>query len=156
MQTSNPVLARIDREAAQASKSGAGFAYEEGRTAVAAAERPATAGTPAPEPAPGGSGTRAAIDGYRVAGKTGTARKSGVGGYSEDRHTSVFAGFAPASDPALVIVVVIDDPRGDVYYGGDVAAPVFAEIAAGALRLLAIAPDAPNPAAPPQMLASAG
>jgi uncharacterized YccA/Bax inhibitor family protein len=58
MQTSNPVLARIDREAAQASKSGAGFAYEEGRTAVAAAERPATAGTPAPEPAPGGSGTK--------------------------------------------------------------------------------------------------
>ncbi len=91
---------------------------------------------------PEGSGFRAAVVNYRVAGKTGTARKAGVGGYSDARHTSVFAGFAPASNPSLVIVVVIDEPGGEAYYGGDVAAPVFSSIATGALRALAVSPDA--------------
>jgi cell division protein FtsI (penicillin-binding protein 3) len=91
---------------------------------------------------PEGSGMRAAVANYRVAGKTGTARKAGVGGYSDARHTSVFAGFAPASDPRIVIVVVIDEPRGEEYYGGDIAAPVFSSIATGALRALAVSPDA--------------
>ncbi len=91
---------------------------------------------------PGGTGTKAAIVGYRVAGKTGTAWKSGVGGYSEDEYFSIFAGLAPASDPRLAVVVVIDEPSGELYYGSDVAAPVFANVTAEALRLLAVPPDA--------------
>lgn len=91
--------------------------------------------------AKGGTGQRAAVRHFRVAGKTGTARKAIPGGYSEDRYTAVFAGLAPASDPRLVIVVVIDEPQAGAYYGGDVAAPVFARIASGALRLLNIPPD---------------
>ena len=95
---------------------------------------------------PGGTGKRARISGYRVAGKTGTARKSTVGGYSEDRYIAVFAGMAPASSPRLVAIVTIDEPSGKEYYGGQVAAPVFAEVMAGALRLRGVAPDAPaNP-----------
>ncbi len=91
---------------------------------------------------PAGTGQHAAITNFRVAGKTGTAWKAGVGGYSKDRYLAVFGGFAPVSDPQLVAVVVIDEPRGGVYYGGDVAAPVFARILSGALRLLAVPPDA--------------
>ncbi len=90
-----------------------------------------------------GTGQRAAIPGFRVAGKTGTAWKSGAGGYSKDRYLAVFAGLAPASDPRLAAVVVIDEPSGAAYYGGDVAAPVFARIVGGALRMLAVAPDQP-------------
>ena len=75
--------------------------------------------------------------------KTGTARKSTVGGYSEDRYIAVFAGMAPASSPRLVAIVTIDEPSGKEYYGGQVAAPVFAEVMAGALRLRGVAPDAP-------------
>ena len=92
----------------------------------------------------GGTGQRARISGYRVAGKTGTARKSTAGGYSDDRYVAVFAGMVPASAPRLVAVVVIDEPTGDEYYGGQVAAPVFSEVMAGALRLKGIAPDAPG------------
>jgi cell division protein FtsI (penicillin-binding protein 3) len=93
-----------------------------------------------------GTGQRAAVRNYRVAGKTGTAWKSAVGGYSKDRYTAVFAGLAPASAPKLVVVVVIDEPQGQIYYGGDVAAPVFANIVSGALRVLAVPPDAlPEP-----------
>jgi len=91
---------------------------------------------------PVGTGQRAAITNFRVAGKTGTAWKSGVGGYSKNRYFAVFGGFAPASNPKLVAVVVIDEPRGEAYYGGDVAAPVFSRILSGALRLLAVPPDA--------------
>ena len=91
---------------------------------------------------PGGTGNNASITGYRVAGKTGTAWKFAVGGYSEDKYFSIFAGFVPASDPRLVAVVVIDEPSGDLYYGSDVAAPVFADVMSGSLRLLAIPPDA--------------
>lgn len=92
--------------------------------------------------ATGGTGTAAAINGYRVAGKTGTARKAVAGGYSTDRHIAVFAGFAPVSDPQLVVVVVINEPHEDGYYGGDIAAPVFARVMAGGLRVLGVAPDA--------------
>jgi len=88
-----------------------------------------------------GTGLRAAIEGYRVAGKTGTARKSTVGGYAEDRYIAVFAGMAPASNPRLVVVVMINEPAREEYYGGHVAAPVFREVMTGALRLLNIPPD---------------
>jgi cell division protein FtsI (penicillin-binding protein 3) len=89
----------------------------------------------------GGTGTQARIAGYKVAGKTGTVKKAVAGGYSEDRYISVFAGLAPASQPRLAMVVTINEPRGDVYYGGEVAAPVFSKVMAGALRLLGIPPD---------------
>src|SRR3569623_1341176 len=88
-----------------------------------------------------GTGRAARVSGYRVAGKTGTVRRSGVGGYEEDSYLSLFAGMVPASDPRLVMVVMINDPRGDEYYGGLVAAPVFGRVMGGALRLLDIAPD---------------
>lgn len=88
-----------------------------------------------------GTATAAAIPGYRVAGKTGTARKSGIGGYAERRYQAVFAGYVPASRPRLVAVVVIDEPSAGAYYGGAVAAPVFARVMAGALRLMEIPPD---------------
>jgi cell division protein FtsI (penicillin-binding protein 3) len=85
---------------------------------------------------------RAKIAGYQVAGKSGTARKATVeGGYEAKRYISVFAGFAPASQPEIAAVVVIDDPQAGDYYGGKVAAPVFSKIVAGALRLLNIQPD---------------
>ncbi|RKZ70872.1 MAG: penicillin-binding protein 2 [Gammaproteobacteria bacterium] len=89
----------------------------------------------------GGTGSRAFVEGYRVAGKTGTVHKTVVGGYSEDRYLSLFAGMAPASNPRLIAVVIIDEPKGDEYYGGLVAAPVFANVMAGALRLLDVPPD---------------
>jgi cell division protein FtsI (penicillin-binding protein 3) len=91
---------------------------------------------------PGGTGTKAAVDGYRIAGKTGTAWKFATGGYSQDKYISIFAGLAPASDPRLATVVVIDEPNGEFYYGSDVAAPVFADVMAESLRLLAVPPDA--------------
>jgi cell division protein FtsI (penicillin-binding protein 3) len=91
---------------------------------------------------PGGTGTKAAVAGYRVAGKTGTAWKFAAGGYSKDKYISIFAGLAPASQPRLAIVVVIDEPGGELYYGSDVAAPVFADVMSESLRLLAVAPDA--------------
>ena len=91
---------------------------------------------------PGGTGTKAAVDGYRIAGKTGTAWKFATGGYSQDKYISIFAGLAPASNPRLATVVVIDEPGGELYYGSDVAAPVFADVMSESLRLLAVAPDA--------------
>ncbi len=97
---------------------------------------------------PGGTGTKASVDGYRIAGKTGTAWKAADGGYSEDKYISIFAGLAPASDPRLATVVVIDEPGGELYYGSDVAAPVFADVMAESLRLLAVAPDAMPPREP--------
>ncbi len=88
-----------------------------------------------------GTAPAAAIKGYRVAGKTGTVRKSIAGGYAEDRFFSVFAGMAPASNPSLVAVVMIDEPSTGKYYGGQVAAPIFSKVMGGALRLLNISPD---------------
>ena len=81
------------------------------------------------------------MPGYRVAGKTGTAHRSQSGGYAEDRYASLFAGFAPASDPRLAIVVVVHDPKAGEHFGGAVAAPVFAEVMSHALRLLGVEPD---------------
>lgn len=89
----------------------------------------------------GGTGTRARVPGYRIAGKTGTTHKIGAGGYIADQYVSVFAGVAPVENPELVMVVMIDNPKGQEYFGGEVAAPVFSRIAAGALRLLNVAPD---------------
>lgn len=91
---------------------------------------------------PEGTAPAAAVAGYQVAGKTGTVKKSIAGGYADDRYMAVFAGMAPASDPRLVMVVMIDEPSAGHYYGGQVAAPVFSKVMAGALRLLNIAPDA--------------
>jgi len=90
---------------------------------------------------PGGTGHRASIPLYRIAGKTGTTHKADIGGYSEDRYMSLFAGMAPASAPRLVLVVVIDEPKGDKHYGGEVAAPVFSRIMQDALRIFNIPPD---------------
>jgi cell division protein FtsI (penicillin-binding protein 3) len=90
---------------------------------------------------PSGTGLKAAVPGYRVAGKTGTAWKAEAGGYSRDRYLSVFAGVVPATRPRLAVVVMVDEPRGVLYYGGDVAAPVFAAVTSGALRLMSVAPD---------------
>ena len=91
---------------------------------------------------PGGTGTRAIVPSYRVAGKTGTVHKpSKDGGYADDVYAAVFAGMAPASKPRLVCVVIIDNPKGEQYYGGEVAAPVFSRIMAESLRLLNVAPD---------------
>jgi cell division protein FtsI (penicillin-binding protein 3) len=90
-----------------------------------------------------GTAKRAAIEGYRVAGKTGTAKKAVRGGYASRRYQAVFAGMAPASRPRFVMVVVVDEPRGKYYYGGLVAAPVFASVMEGALRLFNVPPDEP-------------
>lgn len=89
---------------------------------------------------PGGTATKAAIPGYRVAAKTGTSRKASAGGYS-DEYVGVTAGIAPVSNPRLALVVIVNEPQGDIYYGGAVAGPVFAEIMKGALQILNIAPD---------------
>lgn len=91
--------------------------------------------------APGGTAVRAAVSGYRVAGKTGTAKKAGPGGYTQRKYLAMFAGMAPASDPRLVCVVMINEPRGKYYYGGLVAAPIFSAVMDDALRLLNVAPD---------------
>ena len=89
----------------------------------------------------GGTGRKAAIFGYSVAGKTGTSRKAKGGGYYLDKYISVFAGITPASDPKLVVVVMVNNPKGQQYSGGGVAAPIFSRITAGALRMLNISPD---------------
>jgi cell division protein FtsI (penicillin-binding protein 3) len=88
-----------------------------------------------------GSGKRAALMGYRVAGKTGTAWTADGGSYSPDRRKASFGGVVPASHPRLAALVVIDEPSGSLYYGGDVAAPVFGNVMAGALRLMGVPPD---------------
>jgi cell division protein FtsI (penicillin-binding protein 3) len=99
----------------------------------------------------GGTGTHAGVPGYRIAGKTGTVKKHENGGYSDTRYLSLFAGVAPAREPRLAMVVMIDEPQGKLYHGGDVAAPVFGNVMAGALRLLNIPPD--DVAAPPTHVA---
>jgi cell division protein FtsI (penicillin-binding protein 3) len=91
---------------------------------------------------PGGTAPKAQVAGYRVAGKTGTAHKL-EGRVYVDKYVSSFVGFAPASNPRLVIAVMIDEPAGGQYYGGTVAAPVFSSIMGAALRLLGVPPDAP-------------
>ncbi len=94
---------------------------------------------------PGATGALAAIPGYRVAGKTGTAWKAEGGGYSQNRYVAAFGGVAPVSNPRLAAVVVIDEPSAGKYHGGDVAAPVFSAVLGGALRLIGVAPDDARP-----------
>lgn len=88
----------------------------------------------------GGTGQKAKVEGYRIAGKTGTARKAVKGGYG-DQYRVFFAGIAPVSDPKIAMVIFVDDPKSDEYYGGQVAAPVFASVAEDTLRLLNVKPD---------------
>lgn len=88
-----------------------------------------------------GTGKRARVANYSVAGKTGTVHKFIAGGYAEDRYISIFSGMIPADNPELVMVVVIDEPRNGEHFGGQVAAPVFSQVMAGAVRLMDIAPD---------------
>ncbi|MDR0233208.1 MAG: penicillin-binding protein 2 [Zoogloeaceae bacterium] len=93
--------------------------------------------------APGATGGQAKVPGYRVGGKTGTARKLVNGQYELGHYLATFVGIAPMSAPRLIIAVSIDEPSAGRYGGGDVAAPVFAQIAAGALRSLGVTPDMP-------------
>jgi len=91
-----------------------------------------------------GTGTEAAIDGYTVAGKTGTAAKPDpAGGYSETKYVASFVGIVPASDPRLVVLVTVDEPQGAIW-GGVVAAPAFQQIARFDLQYLEVPPDAPT------------
>jgi cell division protein FtsI (penicillin-binding protein 3) len=89
----------------------------------------------------GGTAPKARVPGFRVAGKTGTARKVGAAGYDDERHVALFAGIAPVSDPRIVMVVVVNEPQGEARGGGGVAAPVFSRVAARSLRLLGVKPD---------------
>jgi cell division protein FtsI (penicillin-binding protein 3) len=89
----------------------------------------------------GGTGSKASMAAYSVAGKTGTVRKVGEDGYEDTRHMAFFAGITPAVNPRLVGVVMINDPKGKGYGGGAIAAPVFSRIMAAALRLLNVPPD---------------
>jgi len=96
------------------------------------------------EAAAGPDGSKAAaVQGYRVAGKSGTARKIVDGRYSTSRYRGSFVGFAPVSDPRIVVAVTIDEPSSGVYYGGLVAAPVFSSIVGSTLRIMGVQPDAP-------------
>lgn len=88
-----------------------------------------------------GTGKRARVENYRIAGKTGTSHKASASGYAAARYVSSFVGFGPASNPRLVCVVVINDPTGEEYYGGLVAAPLFSDVMTGAMRILNIPPD---------------
>jgi stage V sporulation protein D (sporulation-specific penicillin-binding protein) len=88
-----------------------------------------------------GTGVKAQVDGYTVAGKTGTAQRPGPsGGYEPGAYVASFVGVVPVPSPRLAILVVVDEPRG-VYFGGDVAAPVFQEIARQALWYLRVPPE---------------
>jgi cell division protein FtsI (penicillin-binding protein 3)/stage V sporulation protein D (sporulation-specific penicillin-binding protein) len=90
---------------------------------------------------PGGTGERAAIPGYRVAGKTGTTQKVIGGTYSNDHYVAFFAGYAPSRDPRVMTLVIVDDPDGTQYHGGEAAAPVFAQATAKALQVLGVPPQ---------------
>jgi cell division protein FtsI (penicillin-binding protein 3) len=92
----------------------------------------------------GGTAPRAQVPGYRVAGKTGTAHKPENGGYAENKYVSSFVGFGPVSNPRFIVAVMLDEPAGAKYYGGDVGAPVFASVMGNALRMMSVPPDAPQ------------
>lgn len=93
---------------------------------------------------PGGTAPLAQVPGYRVAGKTGTAMKAENGGYDEHKYNSSFVGFGPVSDPRFIIAVMLDEPGGSKYYGGDVGGPVFSTVMGAALRMMSVPPDAPQ------------
>ena len=109
---------------------------------VLAADRPGSPPDARMVVQPGGTAQQANVPGYRVGGKTGTAMKL-VGGHYANRYVASFVGIAPISDPRLIVAVMIDEPSNGKHYGGDVAAPVFAQVTGGALRTLGVAPDAP-------------
>ena len=90
---------------------------------------------------PTGTARRAAVPGYVVAGKTGTVRKVGIGGYKHNHHQSLFVGMVPAKQPRLLAMVMVDEPRGKEYYGGAIAAPIFREVMKDGLRMLQIPPQ---------------
>ena len=100
----------------------------------------------------GGTAEAAAVEGYSVAGKTGTVKNNTGGEYEEKSYKSLFAGFLPASAPRLIGVVMIDRPRGDQYYGGKVAAPVFSAVMHEAVRIFNVTPDKPLPPTKPPAL----
>jgi cell division protein FtsI (penicillin-binding protein 3) len=91
----------------------------------------------------GGTGIEAAVEGYRVAGKTGTAQKADPveGGYTNDKYIASFVGFAPAENPVITVLVIIDEPHKEAHYGGVVAAPVFRRIVRETLRYLKVPPE---------------
>jgi cell division protein FtsI (penicillin-binding protein 3) len=91
---------------------------------------------------PGGTAPKAQVQGYRVAGKTGTAHKVFGKGYT-NKYVSSFVGFAPVSKPRLIVAVMLDEPSAGDYYGGAVAAPVFSNVMGAALRMLGVPTDAP-------------
>ena len=88
-----------------------------------------------------GTAYQARVEGYRVAGKTGTVHKATAGGYAADKYFSVFVGMAPASNPRFIIAIVVDEPNSGLHFGGQVAAPVFSKVMAGALRVYGVEPD---------------
>ena len=100
---------------------------------------------------PAGTAPKAQVPGYRVAGKTGSAHKLEGHAYTA-KFVSSFVGFAPASNPRLIVAVMIDEPSAGQYYGGSVAAPVFSTVMGSALRMLGVPPDAPlsNAILPPE------
>lgn len=101
----------------------------------------------------GGAVTAAQIPFYNVAGKTGTSHVVGASGYEENLHNSLFVGLAPATRPEIIVVVIVNEPKGDEHLGGQVAAPVFSRIAAGAMRILNVPPDdLPKPNKPRQQI----
>ena len=91
-----------------------------------------------------GTAPQARVPGYRVAGKTGTAHKAEAGGYAEHKYVSSFVGLGPVTNPRFIVAVMIDEPQGSKYYGGDVSAPVFSSVIGAALRILSVPPDAPQ------------
>jgi cell division protein FtsI (penicillin-binding protein 3) len=91
-----------------------------------------------------GTAYEARVDGYRVSGKTGTVRKAVHGGYSDKKYFAVFAGMAPATNPRFVIVVMVDEPSEEQYYGGLVSAPIFSKVMTGALRIYGVESDEKN------------
>ena len=93
---------------------------------------------------PGGTAPRAQVPGYRVAGKTGTAHKPERGGYAENKYVSSFVGLGPVTKPRFIVAVMIDEPQGANYYGGDVSAPVFSTVMGQALRMMSVPPDGPG------------
>ena len=103
-----------------------------------------------------GTARKARVPGYRVGGKTGTVHKVGPQGYIDDQYVAWFAGVAPVEDPRIVTVVVINDPKGDAYGGGAVAAPVFSAVTRGALRLLNVPPTDVDSMAKAAAAAAAG
>ena len=88
-----------------------------------------------------GTGKEAQVPGYRIAGKTGTARIAGKRGYEENRHIASFIGIAPVSHPKLIVAVIIQEPTRGGYYAAAVAAPLFSKVMGVALRILDIPPD---------------